>query len=616
MVASGSSVLLLLAGAAFLVVAQLPITHGEMGDSAMVDHTVMGGLQVTSGVTVFKVSVYNQDTNATQAELQRVVHEAKRLRQLSWCMTVVVMSDDPAFLAAFAHWSHKDGVLLWSTKLLAVTRLSLPQLQDLKKTFSMTNAMLLIINNSLKTLRYGIYTYLPYTPRDAKALRVASWTPHQGVILTAHLPLFHDKFSKFTHHPTLVVASEEFPTQKAWMVDDPDAPGGKRLTFTGPVSNVLDHFAKTIGFSFTFKRPPDGSWGYERPDGSFSGMVGMLLRDEAVIGLGPFAYSAARSKVIDYTRPMLIDYIRIMGGRGRPEVDPWGFLLPLTPLVWAAILTTLLVPVGVIFVLSYPMLETGKKEKTDIFFGYLRILLQQDYSVSVEWLWKRLVVGVWMMMTVVLTRSYAGNLMSLLAVRHIPQPYQTLRDLLDDPSATMIWEANSIYMKFCHLAESGTFREVADLDNKGLIEYRKTTEFSHAVDTLVRGGDHVLVVEALTLVFRLAQDFSNKGRCDFYLSKEVFLPFMFCMIGQKKSPLVPVISKRIMTMTEGGLYDHWMKAAVPNSTSCLRPPTKITVQTTLALANLWGMFVVLVGGHTTGLLLLCLEVFSSRLLQS
>lgn len=48
-----------------------------------------------------------------------------------------------------------------------------------------------------------------------------------------------------------------------------------------------------------------------------------------------------------------------------------------------------------------------------------------------------------MLTTLVLTRGYAGNLMSLLAVRHVRQPYQTLRDVLDDTSVIQIWQKNS-----------------------------------------------------------------------------------------------------------------------------------------------------------------------------
>ncbi|XP_071545498.1 uncharacterized protein [Panulirus ornatus] len=130
---------------------------------------------------------------------------------------------------------------------------------------------------------------------------------------------------------------------------------------------------------------------------------------EADIGLGPYSFNPSRIEAVDFTWPVVIENTRIIAGRGRPEVDPWGFLLPLAPLVWAAILTALLlVPAAVVLLSSCAL---------------------QGYGDQRTWMKN--------------TFHYSGNLMSLLAVRHIPQPYQSLRDVLDDPSVTMIWQSNS-----------------------------------------------------------------------------------------------------------------------------------------------------------------------------
>lgn len=48
-----------------------------------------------------------------------------------------------------------------------------------------------------------------------------------------------------------------------------------------------------------------------------------------------------------------------------------------------------------------------------------------------------------MLTMLVLTKSYAGNLMSLLAVKYVPQPFQTLRDVLDDSKIISIWQRYS-----------------------------------------------------------------------------------------------------------------------------------------------------------------------------
>lgn len=48
------------------------------------------------------------------------------------------------------------------------------------------------------------------------------------------------------------------------------------------------------------------------------------------------------------------------------------------------------------------------------------------------------IIGSWVMVAAVVFWSYTSTLISLLAVRHIPQPIQTVRDLLDDPTVSIV----------------------------------------------------------------------------------------------------------------------------------------------------------------------------------
>ncbi|XP_042234457.1 uncharacterized protein LOC121874394 [Homarus americanus] len=146
------------------------------------------------GVGAFEVVVDGQNANVTQAQLSWVVDEARRLRQVSWCVTVVVVSDDPAFLVTFAELSVKGRLLVWSSRLLIVTRPFLLELQGLHKLLSLNNAMLLIMDESSTSRQSTVYIHLPFTTHEAEPLKVAIWTPHRGLTLTTNLPLFPDKF--------------------------------------------------------------------------------------------------------------------------------------------------------------------------------------------------------------------------------------------------------------------------------------------------------------------------------------------------------------------------------------------------------------------------------------
>nr|XP_045589592.1 glutamate receptor ionotropic, kainate 4-like [Procambarus clarkii] len=330
-------------------------------------------------IVVFEVSADGQDANLTQTQLTRVVGEARRVRQVSWCVTVVVVSDDLAFLATFAQWSLKDRLLVWSTRLLVVTRLPLHLLQVLHGLLSMTNSILLIIHESLINFRCVMYIQLPYSPREAQALKVASWTSHRGLALTSSLPLFPDKFSRLLQRPTLKLATEINSLNIMVTREKTKIRPEERLEFVGPLPDLVSYLATALNFSYMYLRPPDGSWGIKRVDGTWSGMMGMVIRQEVDVAVGLFGISGVRAEVVDFMEPILIEYIRMLGARGRPEVDPWGFLFPLEPVVWAAILAALLVlPLTAFLMSSCFSLRTVHQNKNFLTTSaYLRILLNQ-----------------------------------------------------------------------------------------------------------------------------------------------------------------------------------------------------------------------------------------------
>ena len=71
-----------------------------------------------------------------------------KMGELWHCLMVVVVSDDPTFLAAFAHLSLKRHALRWSTRILVLTRLPLSQLSGLHGLLSSRNAMLLRVQDN------------------------------------------------------------------------------------------------------------------------------------------------------------------------------------------------------------------------------------------------------------------------------------------------------------------------------------------------------------------------------------------------------------------------------------------------------------------------------------
>ncbi|XP_042213239.1 uncharacterized protein LOC121860196 [Homarus americanus] len=116
--------------------------------SASTVYNLQGHLQVPRGIGVFEVASDGQDNVTIKIQFAHVMNVINQLRELSSHTVIVVISNDPAFLAAFNEWFLKTRLLVWSTRLLVVTRLPLPKLLHLQRTFSKMNAMLVISSDN------------------------------------------------------------------------------------------------------------------------------------------------------------------------------------------------------------------------------------------------------------------------------------------------------------------------------------------------------------------------------------------------------------------------------------------------------------------------------------
>lgn len=73
--------------------------------------------------------------------------------ELWHCLALVVMSDDPAFLTAFAHLSLRHHALRWSTRIIVLTHLPFSALGGLHGLLSNRNAMLLRAQENKDSLK-------------------------------------------------------------------------------------------------------------------------------------------------------------------------------------------------------------------------------------------------------------------------------------------------------------------------------------------------------------------------------------------------------------------------------------------------------------------------------
>ncbi|KAG0725621.1 Glutamate receptor ionotropic, delta-1 [Chionoecetes opilio] len=264
-------------------------------------------------------------------------------------------------------------------------------------------------------------------------------------------------------------------------------------------------------FRYSVIVPADRYWGAERPNGSWTGMMGQVIQKEVDIALGPFGITLSRNKVVDFTDSFYFDDRSILSKKGEPEIDPWGFLYPLTESVWAAMAVVLAAVWLVLTVVSRrPRGAALLDWSGELLLENIRVILNQDVkkTLILGTLKTRTVLGSWMVVAAVVYWSYAGTLTSLLAVRHIPQPIQTLRDMLDDSSVTVLMEPDTLVTETISKMKSGELWELHELQFVSRVKYQLYSTFPVALNTLVRHHRHSIIATSLSVDLYVANIFT------------------------------------------------------------------------------------------------------------
>ncbi|XP_063870815.1 uncharacterized protein LOC135105998 [Scylla paramamosain] len=109
-------------------------------DGTTSTHAVVKGLQQLAAPRGAAVL----ESGPVRSTLNKTLQYARSVRRLSWCVVVVVVSDDPSFFASWAELALESGLLAWSTRLVALTGLPTSALSGLYLTFSFANAVLVV----------------------------------------------------------------------------------------------------------------------------------------------------------------------------------------------------------------------------------------------------------------------------------------------------------------------------------------------------------------------------------------------------------------------------------------------------------------------------------------
>lgn len=220
----------------------------------------------------------------------------------------------------------------------------------------------------------------------------------------------------FPHHLKFAV----YTTEKLLDINESNIIGDRMLYRRDiEMSKIL---AQTFGATHEILTPSDKELGRLLPNGSWTGMMGMLQRSEVDLIASMIGLNEKRAKMFDFSNPFHRAHIIFITRKPEYEPDPFVFFRPFSFEVWIFILMSILFTM----IALYKMFRKSNSAQKLLLLPYAT-LLGQGTSILTHKTIASFLLMTWTFGAILLSYSYSAVLLSYLTfpplngVRTIPE---------------------------------------------------------------------------------------------------------------------------------------------------------------------------------------------------
>ncbi|XP_076068147.1 putative glutamate receptor isoform X2 [Oratosquilla oratoria] len=343
-----------------------------------------------------------------------------------------------------------------------------------------------------------------------------------------------------------------------------EQPGGG-ITVKGPMAELLTIVARQLDFDYELKQPHDHVWGTLLPNGSWSGMLGMLQR------------------------------------------EVWVLVLVAMVATWLTFTLSLNVENLVVEI------EERVKSASTLALWVFKTLTQEASTWLPSTNASRLVVVTWLLSSMVFMSVYSGILTAMLTVPRVTIPIDSQEDLVAQSQLPWRLETGSMMFQYYQEAKDGIRRRVFE-------GHSGTFPDCYASRKEIANGEFAGICDKTTMKKAMSWDFSTSGKCHLYMSREVvYSNAILAMAFRTNSSFLRPVNRILRRLKEAGFIDKWLGAELTNTTQCLRPPSADGTSEgirPLDLASFLGVLLVFGAGHLLAFVVFLVEVLLSMLTNS
>ncbi|XP_068229109.1 glutamate receptor-like isoform X2 [Palaemon carinicauda] len=374
---------------------------------------------------------------------------------------------------------------------------------------------------------------------------------------------------------------------------------------------LLETLGSVFNFTFRVILPEDGSFGNPRPDGTVTGMIGLVARREASLAFGGVTLTDSRDRVIDFSYPFFQAYLSIFSTPPEQKSRALAVLSPFTYEVWISVIISI-VAIGPIL---YGISKAARKIRRDNLdlsaqrysFNMFRNIVNQGNALSLSFWSERIILFSWFIFCLVCVALYSGTLTAVFAVPSYEKPINSLEDL---PKAvkrglTLCVNGATTHEFIFKEAVKGIFK-----DTWALFNHKDRSEsFLSGMEvgvSRVLTGKYLYISTENKVRFVAAPFGLNK----FHVGTQ---KFFFHNLGMAISSGVPYRShfdRMLLRMIEGGLLIKWdndIFYKLAQSSPANNEGEKKSNSSAITLEHLQGAFLMVVFGYLIAVLVLAIE---------